>query len=536
MIQKRIIFKMFAILLTGACMVACSGSDDDNANNVTPQPQPNPQGGKTVILTGSLSPKSSETTRSVDANGNTKWVVGEMIGVIYQKANNEKAVAEATITLIRGAQNAEFTATLENVSEGTQTVDLIYPYSLATTSGYDKEKLLTQQKGTIADISANWDLATGNDQMKVSGTTATLPSLTLKNQLCICKFTLVNEVDNTQYDFNVSSFAISDGTNSYTITPASATNELTVALLPASDAAFTFTGTSSVLEYGYTYVKEMSAVNSSDDVGRVIAADGKVYDGAKLTAGTHPEYTLNVTKATLVANRFYESTLKMPVVNPVAIIAYVGSETAESGYGHGLALSLKVAQLDYSEPGKQQMQWKTTDGGNDNGDGNQYSTLEAALNARESGYTISHKSGRNTLDFPAFYAALNNTIPLDTENDAIAKSAPSGTSGWFLPSIFQWSQMVKTLSGSDHHLTMGSTTPPYDPKDPDMKGGKYNDKIKGVGGSIGIVYNTTDETEGGYFSSSENSNAAQFTYNSDWGVALAQLKTVWSRVRAAFAF
>ena len=460
MIQKRIIFKMFAILLTGACMVACSGSDDDNANNVTPQPQPNQQGGKTVILTGSLSPKSSETTRSVDADGNTKWVVGEKIGVIYQKANNAKAVAEATITLIRGTQNAEFTATLTDVNEGTQTVDLIYPYSLATTSGYDKDKLLTQQKGTIEDISANWDLATGNGQMKVSGTTATLPSLTLKNQLCICKFTLVNEVDNTQYAFKVSKFKINDGANDYTITPASATNVLTVALLPASDAAFTFKGTSSVLEYKYTYVKEMSAV-SSTDVGNVIAADGKVYNGAKLTEGTHPEYTLNVTKATLVANRFYESTLKMPVVNPVAIIAYVGDDNAESSYSHGLALSLKVAQLDYEVSGtySEMMQWKNYEGdagANDNGA--QYTALDGqdgALAAKESGYAISHKSGRNALVFPAFYAALNNTIPLDTENDAIAKSAPSGTSGWFLPSIFQWSQMVKTLSGSNTPLSLG---------------------------------------------------------------------------------
>ena len=524
-------------------MAACSGSDDDNADNVTPQPQPNPQGGKTVILTGSLSPKSSETTRSVDADGNTKWVVGEKIGVIYEQTGGAKAVAEATITLIRGAQNAEFTATLTNVTDGTQTVDLIYPYSLATTDGYNKTKLLTQQKGTIADISANWDLATGNGQMKVSGTTATLPSLTLKNQLCICKFTLKN--NDGKVDFNVSSFAISDGTNSYTITPNSATNELTVALLPVSDAAFTFTGTSLYTnKYTYYNGKALSTVTTAD-IGRAIATDGKAYLMQPLESGT-PTYTLNVASATLVANRFYESTLKMPVINPVAILAYVGEDTAEDGYRHGLAFALKTAKLVYPYTEEHTnpftMQWKTSTGVQDNA--HQYFPLSDALGAKESGRLLS--SGRGTWEgdhatiaptYPAFYAAINNTIPLDPTSP-IANLSPEGTTGWFLPSIFQWNQMVRTLAKL-HNATYGDQYFYYytDERLPLVDGWRhysyhegsyFNDYLSAIGGDI--------LQNGGYYSSSEASNDANYNYNSSFGTVLAQSKNIWSFVRAAFAF
>lgn len=537
MIQKRIIFKMFAILLTGACMVACSGSDDDKAGNVTPQP--NQQGGKTVILTGSLSPKSSETTRSVDADGNTQWVVGEKIGVIYQKTGGAKDVAEATITLIRGAQNAEFTATLTDVADGTQTVDLIYPYSLATTEGYNKTKLLNQQKGTIEDISANWDLATGKGQMKVSGETATLPSLTLKNQLCICKFTLKN--NDGKVDFKVSSFAIKDGTNSYTITPASATNELTVALLPASGAAFTFTGTSLYTKkYTYENGKPLSEV-TTDDIGRAIATDGKAYTMKQpLEEGT-PTYTLNVAPATLVANRFYESTLKMPVINPVAILAYVGEDTAEPGYTHGLAFALKTADHDTDE---NRISWKKADN-NKKDNPNSYYTLKDALKAKESGKTLSSIEGRNDQEnFPAFYAAINNTIPLD-ETSPIAALAPDKSTGWFLPSIFQWNQMVKGLANTptvDLHSNDDPTLEP-EPSFPSWryytphKGSSFNSKLAAIGG---------DELKnGGYFSSSEavqkdnddnDSYRCNYNYNSSFGSVGAQFKHIGSRARAAFAF
>ena len=523
-------------------MAACSGSDDDNANNVTPQPQPNQQGGKTVILTGSLSPKSSETTRSVDADGNTKWVVGEKIGVIYEQTGGAKAVAEATITLIRGAQNAEFTATLTGVADGTQTVDLIYPYSLATTEttdGYNKTKLLTEQKGTIADISANWDLATGNGQMKVSGTTATLPSLTLKNQLCICKFTLKN--NDGKVDFKVSSFAINDGTNSYTVTPASATNELTVALLPASDAAFTFTGTS-LYTNKYTYYdgKALSTVTTAD-IGRAIATDGKAYlMQTPLESGT-PTYTLNVASATLVANRFYESTLKMPVINPVAILAYVGEDTAEDGFRHGLAFALKTADHDTDE---NRISWKKADN-NTKDNPQSFYTLEDALNAKESGKTLSSIEGRNDQEnFPAFYAAINNTIPLD-ETSPIAALAPDESTGWFLPSIFQWNQMVKGLANTptvDLHSNNDPTLDP-DPSFPSWryftphKGSSFNYKLSAIGG---------DELKnGGYFSSSEavqkdndnnDSYRCNYNYNSSFGSVGAQFKHIGSRARAAFAF
>ena len=105
----------------------------------------------------------------------------------------------------------------------------------------------------------------------------------------------------------------------------------------------------------------------------------------------------------------------------VAMIAYLGSETAEAAYGfnHGLALAMSDASTGCN--------WKTSQ--TDAGHITQYDSNNFAS---ESGlqYNVMHNSEID--QYPAFKAAIANN----------STAAPTGCSSWFLASGYQWSQML----------------------------------------------------------------------------------------------
>lgn len=131
------------------------------------------------------------------------------------------------------------------------------------------------------------------------------------------------------------------------------------------------------------------------------------------------------------------------------IISYVGNDTGESGYTHGLAIAIKDANGGNDTDQK----WTTGTYLNSvqNGSGNQQSSPSIALSLKESGLTYSTMSGRNNAtNFPAFYHALLN----DTEIAGTAgASSPAGSTQWFLPSVFQWNQIIKGLTGRTEDLS-----------------------------------------------------------------------------------
>lgn len=143
--------------------------------------------------------------------------------------------------------------------------------------------------------------------------------------------------------------------------------------------------------------------------------------------------------------KIYSSTAfaKASGLKVCGVVAYVGNDTGEENYRHGLVISMK----NFNGSGNC---WNNTTHKKHNP--NQYNILSEALDAKESGYTLSHLDNRNSNSYtwPAFYyACLNNT----GGDDKITIIAPSNTSGWFLPSIFQWNQIVNGLTGTTAKLT-----------------------------------------------------------------------------------
>ncbi len=200
-------------------------------------------------------------------------------------------------------------------------------------------------------------------------------------------------------------------------------------------------------------------------------------------------------------------------VTAVAIVAYKGSETGEaSPYTHGLAIAMK----DAAAGGK--VKWSSSD--NDESLDN-YTDYSPAVTTAQSGLSNSQTSGfDNESNYPAFYAALHNTI---TVSDGISAVAPaSGTSGWFLPSLYQWNKIVQGLSGKTADLSHGGNA------NANYTASSLNPKIEAAGGS-GLQ-------SGAYWPSTEYSSPSAWYFYAGNGSVGYRNKTGESYVRSVLAF
>jgi hypothetical protein len=395
---------MAALLVVGAIMTGCSS--DDNIDN----PQQPANKDNVVTLTATVGFEANATTRAINGTTGAKtFESGKQIAVFYEDAsgNLQKAVSN-DFTPTGDNTTATFTVTLSNAKSGGQ-IRYIYPASMAkalpgSTTAYTADDAVTidysgifgSQDGTLTKL-ANYDLAVKDATL--SGTDQPV-SVTLANPLAICKFTLTDGTN--PITSSVNSLTISDGTNTYAVTP-SALSTIYVAMKPATGKiAFTAatgsktyfktaTGTSLVASKLYTNIT-VSMVELAR--GSVICSDGSVYASKGDATGASK--------------------------TPVAMIAYLGSDNCEAApYNHGLALALSDASTG--------CKWKTsnTDAGHTKQTDKNNFTSESGLQYND----VTHNSDT----YPAFKAAIT-----------YSPAAPTGCSSWFLPSGYQWKKMIDT--------------------------------------------------------------------------------------------
>lgn len=206
----------------------------------------------------------------------------------------------------------------------------------------------------------------------------------------------------------------------------------------------------------------LTAVTSAN-LGWIIGSDGKAYMSAVLLpAGT----------------------------TAVAMITYVGSATGETSFTHGLALAMSDAN------GGSACQWKTetTDAGHIKPTSSSFES--------ESGLQYNNET-HNSDTYPAFkYAMANN-----------GTAAPTDCSAWFLPTGYQWNQMINACKN-----VLGTKNSYED----------LRDGFNGVGG-------TNLRSNSPYWSSTEygSDKAWDYFYNGSWS---KDWKTVELYVRSALAF
>lgn len=381
------IFMMAALALTFA---ACSNDDNDFAQ----QPAAQPANGE-ITITATVS-SGDATTRALSPDGSniaSTWETTDKFAILYNDGTSD-VKREATVSSINGS-TVTITFTIPTSLASNTPCTIVYPASAAnaTNTGADVATALATQDGTIGNCP---EVRVGTATIdKDNHSLSSVTKLTAQN--AIFKFTLQDLSAGAK---SATEFKVSDNSGNVitTVTPASASGELYVALPVMAAGTYWFNAT----------------------------IDSKPYIAKATTA------------AATVAGKYYQTTVKMATIGDVilddgkfaarlsttgtkvAMIAYLGSETGEAApYNHGLALALSDANSGST------CKWKTsnTDAG--------HTKQTSSTFTEESGLQYNDAT-HNSDTYPAFKAAIAN-------NDI---AAPTSCSSWFLASGYQWTKMI----------------------------------------------------------------------------------------------
>ena len=506
-------FKLFSMAALALTMAACS-NEDNVLENVTPAQQGTMHFTATVAAPGSGATTRTtytEITSGVDA-GKIKvaWNVGDKIALVHNGVVDEAEVTK--VDDVTGSATID-APTITGKPSDNDEVKLVYPaYAVGSVSSGTSFSLapavfgyMRNQDGTLEFIQNKLDFRWGPSQLAVSGSDATLKtSVEMSSAIVIWKLTLTTDGSTP---LSATKVTIKNGSKTQAATTTiSATSEvylalpfigsydnLTIEATVGSDTyAYIAPGSVSVTEGKYyqstvTMTKPAPAARTlaeatTEDIGKVVGADGKIY--------------ANVAAAQAAST------------TACAIIAYVGSETAEY-QTHGLAIAMK----DAAEGSTVLWSSSSYDQSLTN-----YTDASEAVTTAQSGHSNSWSSSYSASNYPAFYDAQHNTI---TTSDGISAAVPaSGTSSWFLPSLYQWNMIVKGLSGQSADLS--------NDKNDDYKASSLNTKIEAAGGTGLQPYY--------YWSSTEYDSNNVWGFNADDGLVDRYTKASYGFVRSAFAF
>ena len=241
--MKKDIRTLAALLIASAAFVACSNSDDFIIEDQQPA-----SGKYTMTINASKGDGATTRALTIGRNAedtknvlNATWATSENVYV-------QKGSTWATGSL--QPQTDDATATLKGTLSGVTIAagdDLTLQFPRSGARDY------TGQVGTLADISSKYDYATATVKVASISPTGNInpeaATTTFTNQQAIVKFTLKNKA--TDAALSATQLVVNDGTNSYTVTPASATSEIYVAIPGFSGQTVTLTATDG--SYNYTF-------------------------------------------------------------------------------------------------------------------------------------------------------------------------------------------------------------------------------------------------------------------------------------------
>ena len=441
--MKKNIKTLAALLMAGAAFTACSSSDD----NIIEQTQ-NPTEPKVYTLVIKASKGGDATTRAlkpgydeeeskntVDAywTGTEKIEVGQYNSSTYEYKKIGEATADPSPdgeTIITATLNDDFDPDNDlNFYLGGHTLDYTGQVGLLTGTNSISEKY---DYATDCLYSGSFTVDDINNQVIPNNNNSEILTFGGARQ-AIIKFTLKDKANNEA--ISPSAFTVSDGTSTVSLTDIPATtysnsnngDGVLYVAFPASGYDRTITLTATVGDDTYTYTtssaktfwcgeyyeitvkmtKQAPAAKAladatAEDLGRIIGADGNIYDNA--TAATAAGTTAE------------------------ALICYVGdagSADASSDTYKGLALALTDASTSatwcslpfyYAEICL----------------GTQYGDAPSARN------DIAGIANTNALVGHASHTHAAATLARNYKSG----THPTGTSAWFLPSAGQWDKMV----------------------------------------------------------------------------------------------
>ena len=224
------IFMMAALALTFA---ACSNDDNDLAQQPAEQPA-----NDEITITATVS-SDDATTRALSPDGSniaSTWETTDQFAILFNDgSSNVKRIATVVAPISGSTVTITFTIPASLASDTPCTI--VYPASAANAAntGADVATALATQDGTIGNCpEVRVGTATiDKDNHNLAGVTK------LVAQNAIFKFTVKNADGSATID--VKPFIVSIDTYDYIVTPATAKNELFVALPAISDKEVKFT-------------------------------------------------------------------------------------------------------------------------------------------------------------------------------------------------------------------------------------------------------------------------------------------------------
>ena len=392
---------MAALLMASAAFTACSTDDD----LITEQPQE--QTPKTYTITVQAT-KDLDTTRGLELSGNelnSVWEVGEKVKVVQSNASDEPTcIGELT------AQTAGKYTTLTGTVDGT-----FDPSKELTFYLHDTTFDFSGQDGTLATLGQSHTYGycqKTTSEISVSGSTVTINGgLTFANAQSIVRFNLVDKA--TGDPINATSLTVYDASGKL-IQKADQLDPSSSGLV-RGDVAIALTSASN------TVFASLSGINSSNLT--LYASDGKnlytyTKSGVTFTNGNYYQVQVKMTKKCSVGDVILsDGSFAAPgTAGAVAMVAYLGNDAGNATYNRGLAIALtdeSSGTLAWSENLEELAGVScSTDFSDHIGFLNGIADTET-LNTKYSGYAATK-----------------------AKNYAVA--APTGTSGWFLPSSGQW--------------------------------------------------------------------------------------------------
>ena len=432
-----------ALLMT----TACSNDENDMTAN-------EPQQAKGITITAQLAPKDDGITRAVryDETNNkivSNWVEGETLAVLYYIGWYPK-MAIATVTEVNnGVATIQFT--VENGTGNNTDCQLIYPADAAKFDSYnmiadvkDYSEMFTEQDGTL---SAKLDVRSAT--ATINTTTQGLTFEHEDDNKLAAKYAILKITPKTESNvLDADQLIIEDSDHKLvtTVKPASATSELYLVL--PERGTYNFATYSKTIDnnghYGAKYNKEGS-LNTIEH--------GMYYQVNLNYSGDHvtffpmdPSQASNYELGFLVGSdgkiHYNAASIANAQTTAVGVVAYVGNDVySENGTtvgsstftGHGLVLSLKNAASN--------VRWN---------DANEYSQAYAGNAFVDSDEDLKRSTGvSGYLATKAMATAINanDVYPAAYAAWSYTPAAPTGTTGWFLPTAQQWVKMMQGLGG-----------------------------------------------------------------------------------------
>ena len=251
-------YSFIALVLLGVLALGCTKEIPDQVGNDGGQAGNDDTGtvipgstGDPVTVTTTINLADTPGTRALTAAGVKTFAPGDEVAVVYTMqlpatqyfTGIISSVAFYTLSaedISNGGKSASISVSMVNpISDGK--VRVIYPANMFDSHGLGSDDkpdddininyaALATQDGTLASLAANLDLAVYDGLLNGYE----LPgSIQLENRLAIGEFTVKDE-DSNDITSSITSFTVSDGTDTYTVSRTAGPGPIYVAMKPVS--------------------------------------------------------------------------------------------------------------------------------------------------------------------------------------------------------------------------------------------------------------------------------------------------------------